>query len=225
MDVVWCKVPLPEYARDEKPFRGYLGHGRLLLAAPVHDGMLQLGWVIRKGAFGEVRERGMESCLREMANHVSPDLAEHLRRNAQNAVHPFLLSTVSDRVTEWSRPGMLVIGDAAHTMSPVGAQGINIALRDAIVASNHLAPVLRAGADPQAIDAAARAVQAERTPEVAVIQRLQARAPGIVFHDVWWTRLLLRAAPLLLRSGIASGARDAAIRRFALGVTTVKLAA
>ena len=223
MDVVWCRVPLPDYARDEKVFRGYLGHGHLLLAAPVHGDALQVAWVIRKGAFGELRERGMEACLHEMANHVSPDLAAHLRRHACDVTQPFLLSTVSDRVTEWSRAGLLVIGDAAHTMSPVGAQGINIAVRDAIVAANHLVPALRGGADPRTIDAASRAVQAERVPEVEAIQRLQARAPRIVLNDAWWAQLVLRVLPLLLRPGAGEAARSGLFRRFAFGVTDVKL--
>jgi 2-polyprenyl-6-methoxyphenol hydroxylase-like FAD-dependent oxidoreductase len=223
MDIVWCKVPLPDFARAEKAFRGYLGGGHLLLAAPVYDGTLQLAWVIRKGAFGELREQGMERCIHEMANHVSPDLAAHLRRHAGDVTQPFLLATVSDRVTEWSRPGLLVIGDAAHTMSPVGAQGINIALRDAIVAANHLVPALRDGADPAAIDAASRAVQAERMPEITTIQDMQARAPRIVLNDAWWARLALRVIPLVLGSGLGSGARSVLFRRMAFGVTDVKL--
>jgi 2-polyprenyl-6-methoxyphenol hydroxylase-like FAD-dependent oxidoreductase len=60
-------------------------------------------------------------------------------------------------------------------MSPVRAQGINLALRDAIVAANRLVPVLREGEDPSTLDAACRAVQAEREPEIARAQKLQIR--------------------------------------------------
>ncbi len=49
-----------------------------------------------------------------------------------------MLSPVSDRVSEWSRPGLMVLGDAAHTMSPVGAQGLNVAIRDGVVAAPRL---------------------------------------------------------------------------------------
>ena len=49
------------------------------------------------------------------------------------------------RVARWGAPGVLVLGDAAHPMSPVGGQGINMALRDAIVAANHLLPALGRG--------------------------------------------------------------------------------
>jgi 2-polyprenyl-6-methoxyphenol hydroxylase-like FAD-dependent oxidoreductase len=223
MDVVWCKLPLPAFAAADRSFRGYLGGGHLLLAAPVYGGLLQIAWLIRKGAFGELRERGMPACLEEMAKHVSPDLAEHLRRHAHDAVHPFLLSTVSDRVLEWTRPGLLVIGDAAHTMSPVGAQGLNIALRDALVAANRLVPVLLEGGGAAALDAAARAVQDERAPEVSEIQQMQALPPRVLFRDVWWTRLILRLVPLLLGSELARGRRALLVRRFLYGVTEVRL--
>src|SRR5262249_59186650 len=36
---------------------------------------------------------------------------------------------------EWSRDGMLLIGDAAHTMSPAGAIGVNVAIATAAVAA------------------------------------------------------------------------------------------
>ena len=52
-------------------------------------------------------------------------------------------------------------------MSPVGGQGLNIALRDVIAAANELVPALRAGAAPAAIDAACARVEAARLPEVA----------------------------------------------------------
>jgi flavin-dependent dehydrogenase len=71
------------------------------------------------------------------------------------------------RAPEWSAPGMLLLGGAAHPMSPVRAQGINLALRDAVVAANHLVPVLRGDGEASALDTACRAVQAEREPEIA----------------------------------------------------------
>jgi 2-polyprenyl-6-methoxyphenol hydroxylase-like FAD-dependent oxidoreductase len=108
-------------------------------------------------------------------------------------------------------------------MSPVGAQGINIALRDAIVAANHLVPALGAGADPAALDAAGRAVQAERLPEVEAIQRIQARAPRVVLNRAWWAQALLRIVPALVGADPLRGRGGAPFRRFAFGTTQVKL--
>jgi 2-polyprenyl-6-methoxyphenol hydroxylase-like FAD-dependent oxidoreductase len=223
MDVVWFKLPLPEYARRERVLRAYLGHGHLLIAAPVPDGRLQVAWIIRKGSFGELRERGLEEWSETLAGHVSPDLAGHLHEHRREASDPFLLWTVADRVREWARPGLLVIGDAAHTMSPVGAQGLNIALRDAVVAANHLVPALEAGALPGALDAAARAVQAEREPEVSRIQRLQAQPPRVLFNPSPWARLAVRWLAPLAAAQIRRGRAGALFGSFAFGTTEVRL--
>ena len=133
MDIVWCKFPpLPDNAQDAHGngwLRGYLGGGHLPIAYVSFDGQIQVGWIIFKGSYGELRRRSLPVWIDEMANHVSPDLAAHFRRDADQVSHPFVFDTASDRVRSWSAPGLLLLGDAAHTMSPVGAQGINVGLR------------------------------------------------------------------------------------------------
>jgi 2-polyprenyl-6-methoxyphenol hydroxylase-like FAD-dependent oxidoreductase len=223
MDVLWCKLPLPASLEACPSLSAYLGNGHLLIAAPVYDRKLQIAWIIRKGSFGEIKERGMPACLEEMARHVGPDLAAHLRAHKYAAIEPFLLWTIADRVTTWTMPGLLVIGDAAHTMSPVGAQGVNIALRDAIVAANHLVPVLTENAAPDAIDAAARRVEQERVPEVSAIQRMQAQPPRVILSNAWWARLALAMLPVFIRGDLGRGRRGVLFNRFAFGVTAVRL--
>ena len=56
-----------------------------------------------------------------------------------------LLTVQVDRLRKWYRPGLLCIGDAAHAMSPVGGVGINLAIQDAVAASNLLTAPLRDG--------------------------------------------------------------------------------
>jgi 2-polyprenyl-6-methoxyphenol hydroxylase-like FAD-dependent oxidoreductase len=220
LDVVWCKLPVPEEIARDPQLRFYLGHGHLLIAAPTPDSSLQLGWIIRKGKFGDLRRRGVPEWLEELANHVDPALSKYLRAHKHESIRPFLLDAVSDRVEHWSQPGLLLIGDAAHTMSPVGAQGINIAIRDALIAANELVPALSDGTSPEAIDAASARVEAERLPEVREIKRLQAIPPYVVLNDAWWARLALRfLAPLLFGRGGSSGV----FRRLALGTTDVTL--
>ena len=180
LDVVWAKLPWPACYGDSKPVRGYLGRAHLLIALPAPDGQLQIAWVIRKGSYGELRARGAEDWVREMAAHISPDLAEHIRAHAGAISRPFLLDAETDRVRGWAKPGVLLIGDAAHTMSPVGAQGVNVALRDAVVAANALVPPLRANADAAALDAAAARIEPERGPEIDAIQAIAKRPPAIV---------------------------------------------
>ncbi len=222
MDIVWLKLPPLASLRDSPRLTACLGRGHLLVAAPVYDDMLQLGWIIEKGRFGDLSARGIPACLDDMAALAPPDLAEHIRRHRDDAVQPFLLATASDRVTEWTRPGLLVIGDAAHTMSPVGAQGLNIAIRDAVVAANHLVPVLAGEPAPAAVDAATKAIEAERAPEAIEVQRLQAKPPVVVLRDLWWShavlQLVIGAVGLLPAGLLARG-----FRRIGSGTTEVKL--
>ncbi len=221
MDIVWCKLPCPA---DWQGVRAYVGRGHLLVAYRTWDGTLQLGWVILKGTFGELRQRGIENWIDEMADHVSADFAEHLRQHRERVEKPFLLDTVSDCVTTWSKPGVLLTGDAAHTMSPVGGQGINIALRDAIVAANHLVPIMQTQTlDPDALSHALAVIEQERMAEVAPIQALQAQPPKLVLSRAWWGEPLRRLAGRLLRSERLRQRIGARVSIFPFGVTQVDL--
>jgi 2-polyprenyl-6-methoxyphenol hydroxylase-like FAD-dependent oxidoreductase len=223
-DVVWGKVPLPDFPNARSTARAYLGRGHAALVFPAPDDRLQIGWIIDKGLFGDLRRQGIERWIEQMADHLSPDLAGHLRASAGAITHPFLLDVACDRTERWSEPGLLLLGDAAHTMSPVGAQGINLALRDAVVAANHLGPLLSAAAPPAAIDEAARRIEKERLPEIVAIQRLQQIPPRALFTRSRWRQALFATLfPLLVRSGIAGLAFARVFTRFARGITEVRL--
>jgi 2-polyprenyl-6-methoxyphenol hydroxylase-like FAD-dependent oxidoreductase len=175
LDIVWFKAPYPPNWPDTR-VRFELGRGHLLIAVRSPDGLLQVAWVILKGSFGELRSRGVDEWVAKMSEHVDPELSAHLLECRENLSRPFLLDVVTDRVVGWSMPDALLIGDAAHIMSPVGGQGLNLALRDAIVTANELVPAFRNGGD---LNAAAKNVEALRGPEIDRIQSLAAIPPRI----------------------------------------------
>ena len=221
MDIVWGKLPCPP---DYRGVRGYLGRGHLLVAYRSWDDQLQLAWVILKGTFGEIRGRGVEHWITEIADFVTPDLAEHLRTHASAVEKPFLLDSASDCVESWSTPGALVIGDAAHTMSPVGGQGLNVALRDAIVAANHLVPLLVAPLlDTAALDAALVAIERERMAEIAPIQRLQAVPPRLALNRAWWGEPLRHLLGQFVSTSFGQSIAMSRLSIFTKGVTDVTL--
>src|SRR5206468_1633513 len=148
---------------------------------PTADGQLQVGFLIPKGVYAALRARAAAEWTEELIGRMPAFLADHLRAHREAVAGATLLNVVCGRLTDWTAPGLLLIGDAAHPMSPVGGQGVNIALRDALVAANHLVPVLTAGSDPSAIDAAARRVRDERWPEVETVQQMQQHQARILF--------------------------------------------
>ncbi|MEE3327051.1 MAG: FAD-dependent oxidoreductase [Myxococcota bacterium] len=219
MDIIWAKLPCP---KDWQGAHAYVGKGHLLLGYRSWDGCLQLGWTIEKGAFGEVKAHGIDHWFSEMEAHVTPELAAHLRAEKANAHKPFFLDAESDCVENWSIPGALLIGDAAHTMSPVGGQGINIALRDSIVAANHLVPELLKS-DPGSLDSVLAEIERERMPEVRKIQRLQAFPPRIWFNRAGWGEPVRRVLGQLARSSAVRRVVAWRVSDFAFGVTDVRL--
>src|SRR5205807_952756 len=197
---LWLKVPFPEGYPDRTTAQIEMAGGRIAAVFPAADGQLQVGFIIAKGGLKALRALGEDAMTEELIGRLPPYLAAHLRAHREAVVHATLLNVVCGRLAEWSSPGLLLIGDAAHPMSPVGGQGLNVALRDALVAANHLCPVLCAGADPAAIDAATRRVQEERWPEIVAVQEMQENQARLLFApERWSTRLLHRLLPLLIR--------------------------
>ena len=219
LDVVWFKMAYPgAWSPGTARFIG--GRGQLLIAGATADGQLQMGWVILKGTFGELKSRSHDEWVEELGHHVDPELAAHIRDRADTITRPFLLNAVSDRVVGWATPGALLIGDAAHTMSPVGGQGVNIALRDAIVAANELVPAFRSGGD---VETAAARVEATRAREVDLIQRMQAMPPKVMLGTRSIHALARRVAARVLSTSFGRARASVGANLFLNGVTKVEL--
>ena len=223
MDIVWLKVPNIE---PSSKLSIYVGGGKLLISAPTHDDNLQLGFVIKKGSFKDIRKQGPLSLIEVIAQHADPILGNHLREHSVQIKKPFLFRTVADYVDNWATQGALLLGDAAHTMSPVAAQGLNLAIRDSIVAANHLIPALAKASHQNKLDEITKKIQAERSTEIETIQKLQSLPPKILFNNTILTRLLFRIVPILIKGQlkeIKTIKKGNIFDRFAWGVSDVIL--
>jgi 2-polyprenyl-6-methoxyphenol hydroxylase-like FAD-dependent oxidoreductase len=138
MDVLWLQ--LPRTAGDPEENAGRIDVGHIFVTINRGD-QWQLGFVIPKGTTEQVRERGITE-FRETIGKLAPFLRDRVSEVRDwNDVK--LLTVRVDRLSQWYRPGLLCIGDAAHAMSPVGGIGINLAIQDAVAAANTLAAPLR----------------------------------------------------------------------------------
>jgi 2-polyprenyl-6-methoxyphenol hydroxylase-like FAD-dependent oxidoreductase len=205
MDILWFRLPhLPgDLPEAEGRVLGGFGAGRILVVFDRFE-YWQVGYVFPKGHYQDVRAAGLEA-LRKSIVDIEPRLGEHVKDLTD--WHPFsLLSVESSRCPRWYKPGLLLIGDAAHVMSPVGGVGINYAVQDAAEAANILAAPLREREWPtRVIQAVQSAVQSRI---LASALRAQT-APGIP----WFVRAFFKV-PVL---------RDIPGRLIAFGVRRVRL--
>ncbi len=223
-DILWLKVPYPDGYPDRTTALVEIAANRVALAYPTADGQLQVGFIIPKGGYAALRARSAEEWTEELIGRLPAYLADQLRAHREAVADATLLNVVCGRLTEWTAPGLLLIGDAAHPMSPVGGQGVNIALRDALVAANHLCPVLIAGGDPSAVDAAARRVRDERWPEIVAVQQMQDDQARALNHpDRWRSRLTYRLLPFLFHTGLLLWLQRKERRQMSEGVVPVRL--
>jgi 2-polyprenyl-6-methoxyphenol hydroxylase-like FAD-dependent oxidoreductase len=166
IDVLWFRVPR-DPSGGWQPL-GRIDRGRILAALPRADSW-QLAWVIPKGGYQRLRRAGLAE-LRAQVSALAPELHDALEAHLTDWHQVSLLSVESSHVRRWYRPGLLLIGDAAHVMSPVGGVGINYAVQDAVVAANVLAEPLRRGHVPTS---ALLRVQLQRALPTLVIQTVQ----------------------------------------------------
>lgn len=132
----------------------------------------QAGVSIPKGRYQEAKAAGVGP-IKDFVRGAVPWLSGRL-----DALSDWgqltLLSVKIGRAGRWHRPGLLLIGDAAHVMSPSGGVGINLAVQDAIAAANLLTEPLRSGAEIGEGDLAR--VQRRRGWQVAIVQGQQVAA-------------------------------------------------
>ncbi len=216
MDVLWFRLPrLPEDPQVTGGATGGVSRGHIFVVLDRFD-YWQAGYIIAKGHYQEVRAAGLEA-LRRSILEIDPRFAKHVEHLTD--WHQFsLLSVESSRCPRWYKPGLLLIGDAAHVMSPVGGVGINYAIQDAVVAANVLAGPLRTG-QVQLSDLAE--VQRQREWPTRIIQAIQSFLQKRVIANVLRSQETLRVpryVRLLFRIPLL---RDLPARLIAFGMKRV----
>jgi 2-polyprenyl-6-methoxyphenol hydroxylase-like FAD-dependent oxidoreductase len=219
MDVLWFRLPkLPGEPEVAGGAFGGIGRGRIFIVLERNE-YWQAGLVFPKGQYQQLRAQGVEAVRQSLAE-VEPRFARHAE-SLTDWRQFTLLSVESSRCAVWHKPGLLLIGDAAHVMSPVGGVGINYAIQDAVVAANVLAGPLKSGTVSER-DLAE--VQRQREWPTRAIQAVQSFMQRRLIASVLTSRLSLAPVPWQLRWFVRIPVlRDLPPRLIAFGIRRVRL--
>ncbi|MCK1402152.1 MULTISPECIES: FAD-dependent oxidoreductase [unclassified Bradyrhizobium] len=165
MDVLWFRVG--RKANETENVFARVEPGKMMITFDRGD-YWQCAYVIAKGQYDAVKARGLQALLDDVVR-MAPILKSGIAD--VKSFDDFKLLTVAiNRLPRWTRPGLLLIGDAAHAMSPVGGVGVNLAVQDAVATANLLADKLQNGAPSEnELDA----VRRRREFPVKMTQRMQ----------------------------------------------------
>ncbi|MFL6562351.1 MAG: FAD-dependent monooxygenase [Bacillus sp. (in: firmicutes)] len=141
-DLLWAKIPSP--AGWEPTIKNALVNGQLMALFTQAGGFIQIGWNIKEDSYPDLKKQSFLPFIEQVIK-AFPELTTTLHTHIHSWNDFILLKVQSCYCPAWTKDGMVIMGDAAHTMSPTGAYGINCALLDAHV----LAEVLSEAIDKQ----------------------------------------------------------------------------
>jgi 2-polyprenyl-6-methoxyphenol hydroxylase-like FAD-dependent oxidoreductase len=202
VDILWFKLDAGALAQSSNIFYSIIQGKDAFGLFRGSSGQLHLGWGLH--ADDNYNWKTVD-WANKLAATSPPWLAEHILKHQASLTPPLLLSVTIGRCDRWSIPGLILLGDAVHPMSPIRAQGINMAFRDAIVAANHLVPILNnSAANLSQIDEVLPSIQQEREPEIIRIQQLQAQemAQAELLHNSAFVRWGAKTLAPIIRPAI-----------------------
>jgi len=170
-NLIWLTVDWPEHLPHELMYM-LTGRNNLFMI-PKFPNKMQIGYTFTKEEHARVKQ-GQHQEIRDLVLQYFSDLKPQM-----DAATEFVkLEVISLTLDHWVTDGLVLIGDAAHVMTPIGVIGINIAIADAINAANVIDRSIRDGDYSRT---ALVKLEHERKPLADEIQELQIRIESLIF--------------------------------------------
>lgn len=139
-DLLWARIPAPN--NWEPTIKMALANDSQLALFTQFGGYIQIGWNIEENSFPQIRKRSFDHYINCLVR-AFPELEDTVKKSITSWKDFVLLKVESSKSDTWIKNNVVLIGDAAHTMSPTGAFGLNSSLKDAEVLANVLEKALK----------------------------------------------------------------------------------
>ncbi|MCK2221093.1 FAD-dependent monooxygenase [Actinomadura sp. ATCC 31491] len=177
-DLLWFRLELPPAERPGL-VRIDRGPGGAVLLHDSYPDRVQIAWVVPHGGYAALAAEGVGP-IKDELRAALPRYAAAIDEQITRLADLTLLDVFSGCATAWAADGLVLIGDAAHTHGPLGAQGINLAVQDAALLHPLLVEALADGA-PDA--GALAAFEIARRPDVEKVLAVQLAQAESMFGD------------------------------------------
>ena len=139
-DLLWAKIPAPKFWKPT--IKMALANGKQLALFTQYGNYVQIGWNIEEDSYSSIRKGSFQAFIDALVEEV-PELKGSVNKHIQSWDDFVLLKVVSSKSPNWVKKNIVLLGDAAHTMSPTGAFGLNCALKDAYMLSGIISEIIR----------------------------------------------------------------------------------
>jgi len=178
----------------------------MLIYTPKGSSLTQVGWVIPKGAYPEIRKQGLESLKQKIAA-VDPQM-EALLYHLTDFRQVSVLDIQVAMAEEWVRDGLMLIGDAAHIASPFSGQGNSLAIQDAVVAHGIIMKALQDGDGVLPAEELCAFEEMRRGPVEKIKRIQQMQAKMIAIQHPWFIALRRAVLPVVRKTPFFKKMRD-----------------
>lgn len=183
------------------------------IVIPKSSKLLQIGFTLKKGEWIKIKQKGIDYLKKELINSL-PHLKETLTEIKD--FHSFVsFKSETYFVENWFKKGCVIIGDAAHCSSPLGAIGISLGLETSTSLANLICTsVNRQDFEYKLVGEKTK----QRSKDIIMVHRTQkVMTKFLIMSPHWLKKIILSSLPLLSGTRIESSAK----RKFLLGTNSI----